>query len=318
MKGLTIQQRNAIEQNHAFLKDHLQGREVTQDSAAEILLLLCPNAPEERIKSDCERIWLGFMKFSKTYEVCDRQDADTAAKQALQYLTEDMSEQQRKGFFLQSYEYIRMLHENEGFACARDARRPDELAGLTQEQLGDLVVGQIRRTAGIYASEVCGMQEMEGDGGVSASDAENFYLVGLAAYAAGLQGDLPADYQNSPEILGACMAACKALRQEMDAAKEKDKDRAAEIMMEVLKIILAVLAAVAVALLLIHVVLPAAAGAIDAILAAAGPTISGMIMDSVLGTCFLENFAELIPVFGILGGIAAGYGLSEAIDELNE
>lgn len=318
MEGLKVQQTNAINKNAAFLKKHLEGKSATPENIVDALCLLCPNVPEERIRVDNARILCGYTEFLKAYGMCGEDNVRTDTEQILQYFAKDMSLQQQKGFYLQYYEYLRQFHENVGIVNADSAKRPEELADLPCQQLIELLAGQIQGTAEVYMSEISEIQE--NTNAVNLPDGFDFCLAGAAAYAAGVQGDLPVEYLDYPEILGACMAACGTLREKTEVLAEGKKEgftnreKLKKIIFLVLKVVLVVLVTVAVAMLLIHVMLPAAANMIDALLAAVGPNVSGWILDSPLGWMFLRNFAGLIPVYGIVGGMAAGYQLSEALE----
>lgn len=318
MEGLKVRQANAINKNAAFLKEHLEGKPVTPENIVDALCLLCPNVPEERIRDDNARILCGYTEFLKAYGMCGEDNVRAETEQILQYLTKDMSLQQQKGFYLQYYEYLRQFHESVGIVNADAAKRPGELADLPCRELIELLAGQIQGTAEIYMSEISEMQE--NTNAVNLPDGFDFRLAGAAAYAAGAQGDLPVEYLDYPEILGACMAACGTLREKTEVLVEENKEGFAnreelkKIMLLVLEMVLVVLVTVAVAMLLTHVILPVAANMIDAILTAVGPKVSGWILDSTIGRMFLRDFVGLIPEYGIVGGMAAGYQLGKALE----
>lgn len=309
---ITVQQQKAVKQNYLFCEEALKGQAPTPEKIMEPLAYLCPEVPKEQLKRDCAGLERGAARFAQAYEACRADGVPIDGGRVWRHITEGMTDAQKKGCLLHGYECIRRIHAQEGIAEAREAPGPPGLAELSGNELSELAARQMQELSELFASDV--LREAQKTEGALEGELDPI-LLGAAAYAAGVQGDLPLEFQRQPELLGACAAACRTIQSEIQAApKQKEKS---ELIFKITVGATAVLVGIAVAVLAGPAVTAAAEAAVEAVAAAVGPEIAGWVMHSGLAV-FIKPFLSLLSISGGITGVLAGGIFYYAADRVRE
>lgn len=202
---LTQAQKEEVNQIQRDLIEQIGDREVTIEYTAAAMMELCENLDYDIAVSTCQRIWQGAKEL---YRLCRESDAVTEpdyVEQMLDRITEQMSKEQRKGFFLLALDSF----EKNQFSSSETANR----AAKTEQELKEILSDRIR----IFSKDV--LQDMaeavEEFGGMYKSEEtllrqrmakEDAFLFAVSIYLAGLNGILPQEFGEYPELLGICSA----------------------------------------------------------------------------------------------------------------
>lgn len=188
------------------LEWHIGQQEITAENAAAALQEHCGSLNYENALDLCSRIRQSAEEF---YRLCEDREALKKADYAetlLERITENMSREQRKGFYLQALDSFR---KNEA-GLEETAGR----AALSEEELKELVADAMRAFSGRTASEMSDVLEdpcfwcKDGAGRrENLPTKEEAFLFAVAEYAAVLDGILPWQYGKCPELLGIGAAA---------------------------------------------------------------------------------------------------------------
>lgn len=272
---------------------------VSVERTALLLMELCPNLEYESLLFICSRMQKGMDEFER---ICEEEKSLTEPdliRNILKQATAEMTQLQRKGFFLQCFEAIRIRDADDTLEEAALVNLPD-LAVLEEEELQALVLEQIR-----YLSKSMTLEMAESLSGIlhttEQADSEvpkEVLLLAAAEFAAGVNGDLTLDFQEYPELLGACAAAdfmlCEYSIDYMDSSMEA---------IEIISGIFSALVGVALMLVADNI----ASVAADAIFTALE---SGTLAYVI--TCF-TTFG--MAIVGAVAGIAAFIGIMAVMDE---
>lgn len=303
MKVLTLQQQQCIKEKYELIKARLEGDPADIENVAAILAYMCPNSSDQELFEACKEIKAGMDKFNQVYDSC--QDEEFVMKNSvdhrrvLEYLTKDMTPSQAKGFYLQSYEQFRQLHFQSGVFEAEEADSASELAGWSEEKMKDMVAAQMETLAELLTCDIL----KDAGGREELYDAnEDTMILSAAAYAAGVDGEVPMSFQQQPFMLGVCMAACKV---STDAAQNMPdcKDRN-EVVFKVIAGVVAVVVGIGVAVVAGPYLVAAGNTVVAGITSLLGPSATQWLMHSTL-RLWIQPFLSLIPLMGVGAGVAA-------------
>lgn len=202
---LTKAQKEEVNQIQKDLIRQIGDREVTVEYTAAAMMELCENLDYDMAVSVCQRIWRGA---GELYRLCREDSAFTESDYVecmLDRITEQMSREQKKGFFLLALDSFEKNRRSKAETEARAAK--------TEAELKKMLSDRIR----MFSKEVIGdmakmMQDLDFQGQnrdvllkqrIAKEDA---FLFAAAVYLAGLNGVLPKEFGEYPELLGICSA----------------------------------------------------------------------------------------------------------------
>lgn len=204
---LTEAQKEAVNQIQRHLIQKIGDREVTVEYTAAAMMEVCENLDYDMAVSICQRIWQGA---GELYRLCRERDTITEpdyVEHMLDRITERMSREQRKGFFLLALD---SFERKQAFGADMGSR-----AAQTEEELKKMLSNRIRAFSkevvwemAKIAQEPCFQgQEQDRDALLKQRMAkEDAFLFAVAVYLAGLDGVLPKEFGEYPELLGICSA----------------------------------------------------------------------------------------------------------------
>lgn len=213
---LTEAQKEEVNQIQQHLIRQIGDREITVEYTAAAMMELCENLDYDIAVSTCQRIWRGA---GELYRLCREGDAMAEpdyVERMLDRITEQMSREQRKGFFLLALDSFGKNRTSEAETGARAARTEAELKKMLSDRIRVFSKDVIRDMAeGIAESD---FQGRDRDALLKQRIAkEDAFLFAVAVYLAGLNGVLPKEFGEYPELLGICsavqmvlFACCKA------------------------------------------------------------------------------------------------------------
>lgn len=211
------------------LEWHIGEREITVENTAAAVQDHCDNLDYEESFSLCSRIWQSAEEF---YRLC--KDRDTLkkagyAEELLERITEPMSREQRKGFYLQALDSFR---KNKADSEATAAR-----AALSEDGLKELLAERMREFSGTVVFE---MSDVLGEPCFQSRDwtgrrenlptKEEAFLFAASQYVAVLDGILPWKFGECPELLGIGAAVQLTMAQYCDNDREETEEESCEIM----------------------------------------------------------------------------------------
>lgn len=223
MCDLTAQQLQAVKVNIQYLQEQLGGYPVTAEKMADIVVYLSEQENWEEVREYCEKSEKGRVCFLQAYHTYCQNQKPISVRQILLYLTEGMGEMQKKGFCLHSYECMRQMHVEQGITGSLNTLQSFELAGESEEVLGKKIEEQMEKTAKLLLSQMVYMQSKVLR--ESISDRCEPLIIAGAVYITALQGDLPMEFQNYPEILGACVQAWNTIYKEVGEREKNDRQQ---------------------------------------------------------------------------------------------
>lgn len=303
MKALTLQQQQCIKEKYELIKVRLEGDSADIENVAGIMAYMCPNSSNQELLEACKEIKAGMDKFNQVYESCQNEESvmknPVDHRRVLEYLTKDMTPSQAKGFYLQSYEQFRQLHIQSGVLEAEEADSASELAGWSEEEMKDMVARQMETLADLLTCDIL----KDAGGGEELYDANaDTMILSVAAYAAGVDGEVPMSFQQQPFMLGVCMAACKASADAVQNIPDcKDRN---EVVFKVIAGVVAVVVGIGVAVVAGPYIVAAGNTVVAGLTSLLGPSVTQWLMHSTL-RLWIRPFLSLIPLMGIGTGVAA-------------
>lgn len=217
---LTEAQKEEVNQIQQHLIQQIGDREVTVEYTAVAMTELCENLDYDMAVSICHRIWQGGKEL---YQFCRERDAITESdyvEHMLDRITEQMGKEQRKGFFLLALDSFEKNRASEAETGARATRTETELKRMLSDRIRAFSKDVIWDMAEVM-QEPC-FQWQDRDASLKQRMAkEDAFLFAVAVYLAGLNGILPKEFGEYPELLGICsavqmvlFACCEAFTEE--------------------------------------------------------------------------------------------------------
>lgn len=217
---LTEAQKEEVNQIQRHLIQQIGEREVTVEYTAAAMMEVCENLDYDMAISICQRIWQGA---GELYRLCRESDTITQSnyvENMLDRITERMSKEQRKGFFLLALDSFGREPGFEAGAGNRAAKTEEELKKILSNRIRTFSEDVVWDMAKV-AQEPC-FQQQDRDVSLEQRIAkEDAFLFAVAVYLAGLNGILPQEFGEYPELLGICSAVqmvlftcCEALPKE--------------------------------------------------------------------------------------------------------
>lgn len=198
LTGNAVQEVNGIYQE---MKWKLEGREITVENVAPMVSERCGNLNFEEALSLCGRIW---KSSEELYGLCEDKKAMAEpgyVEKMLDNIAESMDREQRKGFYLQTLD---SFQKNEAAPEETAAR-----AALPEEELKRLLADRIREFAKTVVFEMADtLEDSRFQGAGEAQHTETLptkkeaFLFAVAEYMAVLDGVLPCEFGECPEMLG--------------------------------------------------------------------------------------------------------------------
>ena len=292
MDALTIEQRQHLLSTYAFIRTQLNGRPAEPAALAQALTAVFPAADPSEAEGFLTRVQAGGERFRKAYAASGGDDGLPQPAGIAACLTKDLDAQQRKGLYLQSCEFMRQYHAACGIAEAEAAGGPPDLATLEEAELQALFTEQLTVLSEGLAQEFSGPP----------AELPDPLSYAAAVFAAAGNGDLPAYYARSPELLGACLAAGQTLSGLPDA----DRQQAA---VSVIAVLAAVAVTILVAALVVPAILPAAAAADAALAGLAQQLMAALPAIATEGGGFflLRLLLGLVGTLGTTAALAAPF-----------
>ena len=222
MSDFTPDQQRAVMTYYRHFQERLGDENCDPQSVAALLAEVFPDADPEKLLLDCRLMEAGVQRFQRAYGNADV-DSEAGTAEAIDNLTKEMNEQQRKGFYLSLYDTLREsdLHECGEAAQAGEGRALVREAGLSESELKELVTEQLHANALVMAAE-CAEEDLEED---AMEDAiPDPMLLAAANYAASMDGTLPEHYEKSPEMVGIFAAASSEMARKIRENPEMAKN----------------------------------------------------------------------------------------------
>ena len=133
---LTQAQKEEVNQIQRHLIEQIGDREVTVEYTVAAMMELCENLDYDIAVSTCQRIWQGAKEL---YQLCRERDTITESdyvEQMLDRITEQMSREQKKGFFLLALDSF----QKNQFSSSENGNR----AAQSEEELKKMLSDRIR------------------------------------------------------------------------------------------------------------------------------------------------------------------------------
>lgn len=275
--------------------------EITEDDLtqlSQVLTELCPELDNEMAQRSVERLSSGIRNFRELY-ASSKVQGETDPQETVQLAAKGLNEQQRKGLYLQCYEFLR-TNDAGLIPEAQYAPTAAELADQPEDKLLELVSQQLQN----FSQQLAGGALSDADRPVPVEGSIDPLRLAAAAYAASVNGELPESFQRDPELVGACCAAREALTQELSqAAKDTDSEISlTEKVISILDTVLLVVSATVAITALSMAGAWAANIAINLVLSISASTLAG-ILTPILEVC-LYGVAALAGLAAALGIIA--------------
>ncbi len=202
---LTEAQKEEVNQIQRHLIQQIGEREVTVEYTAAAMMEVCENLDYDMAVSICQRIWQGA---GELYRLCREDDAITEpdyVERMLDRITEKMSREQRKGFFLLALDSFEREQEFGSNMGNRAVKTEQELKNLLSNRIRVFAEDVAWEMANI-AQEPCFQQQNRDVSLKQRIAKEDAFLFAVAVYLAGLNGVLPQEFGEYPELLGICSA----------------------------------------------------------------------------------------------------------------
>lgn len=290
MQYMTEKQAQVLCSNYRFLQ---QAGADGPEALGQALARLCDGLDPASARQSVEQLAGGIQRFRQAYasgqEGTDPQAVVSAPVQGL-------NEQQRRGLYLQCYEFLR-ASDAEHLADAQAGPTAVDLAARSEEELLDLITQQLQA----FSQQLAG-DALHGAQAPSAlPESADPLVLAAAAYAAGVNGDLPESFQQHPDLVGVCCAARDTLTQEL-LQTGGDEEAAASVRERVLQVLGGVLLTVAVTVILCGLSMlvgEAVCVAMDLVLALGTTTLYHLLVP-ILEVC-LYGVAALAGLAAVLG-----------------
>ena len=218
---LTEAQKEEVNQIQRHLIQQIGEREVTVEYTAAAMMEVCENLDYDMAVSICQRIWQGA---GELYRLCREDDAITEpdyVERMLDRITEKMSREQRKGFFLLALDSFEREQEFGSNMGNRAVKTEQELKNLLSNRIRVFAEDVAWEMANI-AQEPCFQQQNRDVSLKQRIAKEDAFLFAVAVYLAGLNGVLPQEFGEYPELLGICSAVQMVLYTCCEGYKTED------------------------------------------------------------------------------------------------
>ena len=205
---LTETQKEEVNQIQKHLMHKIGEREVTVEYTAAAMMEVCENLDYDMAVSICQRIWQGA---GELYRLCREKDTITEpdyVEHMLDRITGQMSREQRKGFFLLALDSFERKREFEAEIGKRAAKTEEELKKMLSNRIRAFSKEVMWEMAEVAQEPYFQQNEQDRDASLKQRIAkEDAFLFAVAVYLAGLNGVLPQEFGEYPELLGICSAA---------------------------------------------------------------------------------------------------------------
>ena len=197
-----------IYENYKRLENLVKDKTVTPENVGEALSHICPGTEKSALIEICGKMENGVNMYNELYAQYGDLDNNELSKKMLDRAVAGMNEEERKGFFLNCFEG---LAENDGQNTAQPGKvSAADLASLNENELRDIISEQWRNNAEKQTFEAF-VKAAEDEKNADMLMAEEPLLLAAAQYAAVLNGFLPEECAQPPELLGANAAAYKLI-----------------------------------------------------------------------------------------------------------
>lgn len=201
-------QKQEIERIQQCYKEQTKDKGVTAENVAAVMQEYCSDLGYEEALSVCSRIQQGIEEFScLCKDWATLTDADYV-KDMLDRMTQDMDQEQRKGFFLQCLDSFEKHQLSPQETVSR--------AALTEKELEKLLENRMREFSRTTVFEMKTVledpcfqsgEETQAHPMEDVPTKEDAFLFAAAEYTAYLDGTLPMEFGECPEFLGICASA---------------------------------------------------------------------------------------------------------------
>lgn len=210
------------------LRQQIGEGEVSVENIAAAMQEQCDNLDYEAALSISDRIWRSMEKF---FQICGDRDALTEPGfigNMLEHITDQMDGQQRKGFFLQALDSFEKNEASAEETAKRAALSEEELKALLEERMREFSKSVILEMGDVLEDSCFRMRDASDKltGELTGKDA---FLFAAAEYVAVLEGVLPYEFGEYPELLGICAAAQMTMCQFCEGCTEDNKEEYPEI-----------------------------------------------------------------------------------------
>lgn len=202
---LTEAQKEEVNQIQEHLIRQIGDREVTVEYTASAMMELCENLDYDMAVSTCQRIWQGAKELYRLCRERDTMKEPDYVEHMLERITEQMGREQRKGFFLLALDSFERGRACEAETAARAARTEEELKKMLSERIRAFSEEVIAEMAEVM-QEPCFQWEDRDISLKQRMAKEDAFLFAVSVYLAGLNGVLPKEFGEYPELLGICSA----------------------------------------------------------------------------------------------------------------
>lgn len=225
---LTERDLQAIGRIKQDLEWHLGEREITVENAAAAMQDHCDNLDYENAFSLCSRIWQSAEEF---YGLCRDRDAlkkTDYAENLLERITENMSREQRKGFYLQALDSFSKNEAASEETSARAALSEEELKGLLADAMREFARTVVCEMSDVL-EEPCFQDKDRTGRKENTPTKQEAFLFAVAEYCAVLDGTLPWKFGECPELLGIGAATQLIMAQYCGVSVEETAEESYEI-----------------------------------------------------------------------------------------
>lgn len=301
MQCVTQKQSQALWSNYRFLSET---GAVSPEEIGRSLTQLCPGLDETAARQGMERLTGGMERFRQACAASREQAGD--ARETVRSALQGLSEQQRKGLYLQCCEFLQ-ASDAQQTPAAQQAESAAELSGQPEQALLDRLTEQLE----IFSQQLAAQALSDAGEPVDVEDPVDPLLLAAAAYAAGVNGDLPESFQQHPELIGVCCAARETLTRELSEV-EGDAESLKEQVLTVLGTVLFIVAFTVLVLGLSLLAGTAAAAAMDLVLSL-GTATAHHLLAPILDICLfgLATAAGVAVALGVLALPGLGIWLTE-------
>lgn len=287
---LSEYQKKEIEKIYKNLKEELGDQKATVENLALVVQRNCSDMDYEDAFTACSRIARGAEEFNQLCKDRNALEKPDYAEDLLDNITEQMGREQRKGFFLQCLDTFEKAPLSAEDTAERAAMQEEELKALLEmrmKEFAEMAVSEMEDTLKDPCfSEAGGESRPE-----NKPDDEDVFLFAAAEYMASLDGVLPMEFGQCPELLGICAAAQMTMIDQYEVY-DGEYEEYSEIMPAIL--ITAVSAVFAIGAAAIGI-------AAESVLEAMMFSSIGMLASIIIGTMLYMIF--IYGCIGVIGGI---------------
>ncbi len=202
---LTEAQKEEVNQIQKCLMQKIGEREITVEYTATAMMEICENLDYDMAVFTCQRIWQGAKEL---YQFCREKDAITEpdyVEHMLDRITKQMNQEQRKGFFLLALDSFERKQHFGSKVGNRAVKTEEELKKMLSNRIRMFSEDVVWEMAEV-AEEPCFQWEDRESSLKQSMAKEDAFLFAVAVYLAGLNGILPKEFGEYPELLGVCSA----------------------------------------------------------------------------------------------------------------